>query len=147
MNTQRNITTFLAAFAALVALALPSQAAAQSAPEAFVGTFMPHGLDGRDYVDAHMDLFRDAMQGCYESHLDRDDSLAGLMLMRVYVDSDGTVSDVDIVQNRTGSNPLASCVEDSIEAEQLAANHRDNVSITLPVTFRMRDTSTELAHR
>lgn len=148
MNTQRTILTSLALAALTLVFAGSTPAAAQSVtPEAFVGTFMPHGLDGRDYVDAHMDTFRDAMQSCYESHLGRSPGLAGLMLMRVYVDSDGTVSDVDIVQNRTGSEGLASCVETAIESERLAANHRPNVSITLPVTFRMRDTTAQLAHR
>ncbi len=147
MNITQHISTFFAAIALLVVLGAPSSADAQTTPEAFVGTFMPHGLDGRDYVDEHMHLFRDAMQDCYESHLGRNPALAGLMLMRVYIDSDGTISDVDIVQNRTGSDNLASCVEGSIEDEQLAANDRDNVSITLPVTFRMRDGGAELAHR
>lgn len=144
-TTQRALTIAALALCALVGFAAP--ASAQSMPEAFIGTFMPHGLDGRDYVDSHIDLFRDAMQGCYEDELDSSPDVAGLMLMRVYIEANGAISDVDIVQNRTGSSELATCVESNIEQAQLSPNNRNNVSITLPVTFRMRDAGTELARR
>jgi hypothetical protein len=115
-------------------------------PEAFIGTFMPHGLDGRIYVDEQIDTLRDAMQFCYEDHLDQTPDTAGLMLMRVYVASDGEVLDVEMMQNRTGSGELATCVETTLEEVSLDPSNRDNVSITLPVTFRMRDIGPEFAN-
>ncbi|MFT6395397.1 MAG: hypothetical protein ACJAYU_000139 [Bradymonadia bacterium] len=124
-----------------------SSAAAQNAtlPEAFIGTFMPHGLDGRDYVDEQIATLRDAMQFCYEEHLEETADTSGLMLMRVFVASDGEVLDVEMMQNRTGSGELANCVEFSLEEVSLDPSNRDNVSITLPVTFRMRDVGPEFA--
>ena len=141
------LRTFLLASVAASALA-PTVGFAQQAsevPEAFIGTFMPHGLDGRSYVDAHIALFREAMLGCYETSLDSSPTLEGLMLMRVYVASDGDVIDVDIMQNRTGSTALASCVESALEAVAMRPSNRDNVSITLPVTFRLRASDRQVA--
>ena len=135
------------AFAICAFLSLQAPVFSQNAtlPEAFIGTFMPHGLDGRIYVDEQIDTLRDAMQFCYEDHLDETPDTAGLMLMRVYVASDGEVLDVEMVQNRTGSVELATCVESTLEEVSLDPSNRDNVSITLPVTFRMRDVGPELA--
>ncbi len=114
-------------------------------PEAFIGTFMPHGLDGRSYVDEQIGTLRDAMQICYEEHLEETADTAGLMLMRVYLAPDGEVLDVEMMQNRTGSGELATCVETTLEEVHLDPSNRDNVSITLPVTFRMRDVGPEVA--
>lgn len=145
-TSTHKLFTFCAAMAVVVAFGGTAHAQSQATPEAFIGTFMPHGLDGRDYVDRHIALFRDAMQGCYETELGEEPSVAGLMLMRVYIESNGRVWDVEILQNRTGSEALADCVEANIESAQLDPSHRDNVSITLPVTFRMRG-GTEVAWR
>lgn len=133
--------------AGLATFSVSSSASAQNAtlPEAFIGTFMPHGLDGRVYVDEQIDTLRDAMQFCYEDELTEDPSTTGLMLMRVYVASNGDVIDVEMMQNRTGSGELATCVESTLEEVSLDPSNRDNVSITLPVTFRMRDVGPEYA--
>jgi TonB family protein len=147
MTKTKAIATLLTTTVLAVGAVASAPAAAQSrpVPEAFVGTFMPHGLDGRDYVDAHIGLIRSAMQDCYESSVARTPALEGLMLVRVYVTSAGMVSNVDVVQNRTGNGDLAVCVERAVESVTMAPSHRDNVSITVPVTFRMRASSNERA--
>lgn len=145
-NATRKLETAML-LVACVTLGWSSPAVAQNAtlPEAFIGTFMPHGLDGRDYVDGQIGTLRDAMQFCYEEHLEETTGTAGLMLMRVFVASDGEVIDVEMMQNRTGSRELATCVESTLEDVSLDPSNRNNVSITLPVTFRMRDVGPEIA--
>lgn len=137
----------LAAVAGVAMFAAPSAANATEVPEAFVGTFMPHGLDGRDYVDAHIEELRDAMQACYVSQLATSPNLDGLMMLRVHPAQDGGVPQVELLTNRTGSGALASCVETSLERVSMSPTHVADASITLPVTFRMRDVGTTVAAR
>ena len=113
-------------------------------PEAFIGTFMPHGLDGRSYVDENLDILRSMMQICYEDHLRENSNTTGMMLMHIYVSHAGEIINVEMTQNRTGNEELAMCVETSLESAILGPNDRNNVSITLPVTFRMRYTDSDL---
>ena len=144
-NPSASVPAIALAICAFLSVQAPAFSQNATLPEAFIGTFMPHGLDGRLYVDEQIDTLRDAMQFCYEDHLDEAPDTAGLMLMRVYVASDGDVLDVEMMQNRTGSGELATCVETTLEEVNLDPSNRDNVSITLPVTFRMRDVGPELA--
>lgn len=106
--------------------------------EAYIGTFMPHGLDGRSYVDDQIPVLRSIMQICYENHLNLDPDTTGLVLMQVFISANGEIINVDIMQNRTGSEDLASCVETGLEMLTLEPNNRENASIMLPVTFRLR---------
>lgn len=139
MNT-KNLIRSLVLTAAAVVIALPATASAQdvataSEPEAFIGTFMPQGLDGRDYVDAHLPAIQQTLLGCYVDELDASPATTGMLVMRIYVAPNGTVTGVDVLDNRTGSEDLALCAQEEVEALDMAANHRPNVSITLPVSF------------
>ena len=135
------------AVAGLALLGSPMEAQATDVPEAFIGTFMPHGLDGRDYVDQNIDELRDAMQGCYETQLAFSPSLDGLMMLRVRPAAAGGSPEVELLTNRTGSGALASCVEASLESVSMTPTYVEGTAITLPVTFRMRESNTPVASR
>jgi hypothetical protein len=140
MNAMNVPRLMLAAAAALFGTASAASADAQqvasaSSPDAFIGTFMPHGLDSRDYVDDHLPAFRATLLDCYMDELDASPTTSGMLVMRMYIAPNGTVTGVDVLDNRTGSEDLAICAQEEIEALDLAANHRPNVSITLPVSF------------
>lgn len=130
----------LAAATALLVTAGSASAGAQdlataAAPDAFIGTFMPHGLDSRAYVDDHLPTFRATLLDCYMDELDASPDTSGMLVMRMYIAPNGTVTGVDVLDNRTGSEDLALCAQEEMEALDMAANHRPNVSITLPVSF------------
>ncbi|MFT6399205.1 MAG: hypothetical protein ACJAYU_003970 [Bradymonadia bacterium] len=146
MNIQTNLL-IAAAVAGAALFASSAEANATEVPEAFVGTFMPHGLDGRDYVDEHIEDLREAMQACYETQLVQSPNLDGLMMLRVHPARNGGAPEVDLLTNRTGSGALASCVEASLERVSMAPTYVSDASITLPVTFRMRDATTTVAAR
>lgn len=116
----------------------PTDAQATDVPEAFIGTFMPHGLDGRDYVDQNLDGLRDAMQSCYEDQLVHSPSLHGLMMLRVQPAPMGGTPEVELLSNQTGSGALGSCVESSLEQVSMTPTYVEGAAITLPVTFRVR---------
>ncbi len=146
MKNQTNLLLAAAVVGAAL-FAAPAEANATEVPEAFVGTFMPHGLDGRDYVDAHIDELREAMQACYETQVAYSPSLDGLMMLRVHPAPEGGSPQVDLLSNRTGSGALASCVEASLEQVSMSPTRVEGAAITLPVTFRMRETGTSVASR
>lgn len=143
-RTQLLIAT---AVAGVALFGSPTEAQATEVPEAFIGTFMPHGLDGRDYVDQNIDELRDAMQGCYESQLVYSPSLDGLMMLRVRPSAEGGSPEVELLTNRTGSGALASCVQASLENVTMTPTYVEGAAITLPVTFRMRESNTSVASR
>jgi hypothetical protein len=135
------------AIAGMAIMGSPMEANATDVPEAFIGTFMPHGLDGRDYVDQNIDAIRDAMQDCYETQLVSAPSLDGLMMLRVRPAAAGGTPEVEMLTNRTGNGALASCVEASLESLSMTPTYVEGAAITLPVTFRMRESSTAVASR
>ena len=108
-------------------------------PEAYIGTFMPHGLSERDYVDAQIPRIQHAMLHCYTTELVWESGLSGLMMVRVYLSANGEVRQAQVVQNRTGSDALGDCLSDGLAGLQLDPVGRSNVSISFPVTFRVRD--------
>ncbi len=56
-HRRATLTTAALAFVATCVTAAP---AAAQAPEAYIGTFVPHGLEGRDYVDRHLSRIQNA---------------------------------------------------------------------------------------
>lgn len=135
-------------FAAGMLSNLKTPVSAQGLPEAeaYIGTFMPHGLDGRSYVDNQIAVLRSTLQLCYENQLSQAPDTIGLMLMHIYIAPNGEVIDVEVVLNHTGNGDLASCVEDGLEEASLDPSNREGVSITLPVTFRMRYVNSALTN-
>ncbi len=148
--TRRNnrvATATAFAFAALFAVvAGPSTAQAQE-PEAYIGTFMPHGLEGRDYVDRHIARIQNAMLNCYEQTLAASPRTSGMMLARIFLDRAGHVTDVAVMTNQTGNAALASCVEAEVADVRFSATYNDNASITVPVTFRVPSHGEAVAQR
>ncbi|MFT4703707.1 MAG: hypothetical protein ACI81R_001399 [Bradymonadia bacterium] len=137
MNAATTTRTLTAALALCLVgfFAAPASAQAVEGAEAFIGTFMPHGLDGRDYVDTHLGELQAVLLDCYQLELVEDDSVAGMMVVRVHIAPNGSVSQVDVLDNRTGNTELAVCAQEEMEELQLTANDRPNVSITIPVSF------------
>ncbi len=142
MNANRTANHSAAAtvFAAVVlaVLTLAPVDAAAPAPEAYIGTFMPHGLEGRDYLDNHLSRIQRAMESCYDEALRVAPSTSGMMLTRIFLDRAGNVTDVAVMNNQTGNTALAGCVEEAVADVRFSATQSDNASITVPVTFRVR---------
>ena len=87
------------------------------------------------------------MQSCYEDQLAYSPDLDGLMMLRVRPAPMGGTPDVELLSNQTGSGALASCVESSLEQVSMTPTYVEGAAITLPVTFRVRDSSTTVASR
>jgi hypothetical protein len=146
-RNNRVATATAFAFAALFTVVTAPSAAQAQEPEAYIGTFMPHGLEGRDYVDRHIARIQHAMLNCYEQTLESSPRTAGMMLTRVFLDRSGQVTEVAVMNNQTGDTALASCVEAEVADVRFAATYSDNASITIPVTFRLQPRGVAVAQR
>jgi len=147
MYNNLKICSIVAVISLLFSASSVVSAQEEQTVEAYIGTFMPHGLDGRSYVDDQIPVLRSIMQICYENHLELDPDTTGLVLMQVFISANGEIINVDIMQNRTGSEDLANCVETDLEILTLEPNNRENASIMLPVTFRLRCSNYNLAQQ
>ncbi len=69
MYNNFKICSIVAVISLLFSASSVVSAQEEQAVEAYIGTFMPHGLDGRSYVDDQIPVLRSIMQICYENHL------------------------------------------------------------------------------
>jgi hypothetical protein len=124
MNAMNVPRLMLAAAAALFVTASAASADAQhvasaSSPDAFIGTFMPHGLDSRDYVDDHLPAFRATLLDCYMDELDASPTTSGMLVMRMYIAPNGTVY---VLHNRSGGSADNIIQTFTVNASAVAAN-------------------------
>lgn len=81
-----------------------------------------------------------AVRGCYERELTRGNpNLAGRMRVRMTVQSMGNLSNVRVVDNTTGSDSLASCVEGAVRRVRLRSGPRTPLDAEYPLVFARQD--------
>lgn len=129
MNLQRTIGPL--AFSLVVGSA---GAAYADDSDVYIGTYLPQGVD-RGYVAEALPAMRSAIEVCSREAIAAEGRADGMLVLRLYLGPDGSVPEVTVLQDGTGSATLGACVADGLRALQLAPAHVSGASITLPVTF------------
>ena len=79
---------------------------------------------------------KNALKGCYEAELKKDDSLKGKIKVQFTIETSGRVSTVKVIQNTMGSQAVASCIRAQIKRWRFRDKPQGgSVTVAYPFVF------------
>lgn len=88
-------------------------------------------------ADAGREIIRgqyDDLRACYESGLGRDPKLKGLVVVRLTIEVDGTVSQANVIDNRLRDCSVVACIKSRLQATPFPKSN-SSTTLVYPLTF------------
>ncbi len=89
----------------------------------------------REKLAAYVRARKGAIQQCYEKELKRNPSLKGKVVVRFSITTQGRTSDIDIEENSTGNEAVASCIKTTIRGWVFPFKPESEVPVAYPFVF------------
>ena len=89
----------------------------------------------REKLAAYVRARKGAIQQCYEKELKRNPSLKGKVVVRFSITTSGRTGDIDIEENTTGNEAVASCIKTTIRGWVFPFKPESDVPVAYPFVF------------
>lgn len=89
----------------------------------------------REKLAAYVRARKGAIQQCYEKELKRNPSLKGKVVVRFSITTSGRTGDIDIEENTTGNEAVASCIRTTIRGWVFPFKPESDVPVAYPFVF------------